>query len=1106
MLFVVVGLLTAAFLFAVGVFQNGKLVTQVTLLPEKVSFQELVESSVVVANQMEREREVPATINVGTYSVAPEVFLYLVAGAIVDYAQGNATSDKMYVLVDLASSREYYPAVDMLSSGQEGLYGEPFSKSEYIDFFETVRNVLGTTDSSLFPYRSGSARLADVLHFGVALLRYESFFDSLPPIHDLQIISPIGLVPWNTPEEEKEFISLLAKHPKENRFYGVSAGQYQTFKQAKEIVGDASDPFTAAERIYKWVRWDTWSKFGYYTYLSQFLGEVSAPERWRFRMSTSGGHNIKNLALLRALGIPARTSQVYLPPHGWVNYDVHRAFGDEPVASYNPTIWTSEASPPTLDDPLIQQIRYIASLAGSGGGQKDYYLVINGADVITYGAGHIATQAKNGGFSGIVLNVKTTMGYLYYQSDLYPNRVFSDALTPLLQAGNRQGLKIYAGFNVLNDILTLREHWQDDWHQPPDIGASSVSPCKDEYRNINKVMLGELVNTGIDGVMLHSLFFMFGDGAGEPDPNCDLYRIGDNWQSRVITTYTQDLTQSLRALNPNIKVVMNSVPLRWRNSYSVERSHPSMSDQGQDLVALSGVVDELVLTFVDNMWLTLRDIQQVGANDPATTRLKELNDSVSTLFGASFYFNDEWEFPVEYYQGLNSYFNMSNLQSIFLTSPVSQFGGEVVGWEINPQGEANQGPAFSRLQWEKIGSMGLGSIVNRPEILVPIGNKTVLENELLQFSVDVGESIITPVNFQARPLPPGALFVPLGDVSLDGDLTSVDALLVSQYLKGLINLDSVQFTVADVDKNGLIQQADVDLLLDVITGGKNFPLNEYLFLWEPTLEQAGVYFITFTASDDSNKDFETISVVALDKNFPPRLDPLSDRIISEGQSFVFTVTAVDPEDDRLTFDANPLPIGARFVLPGDVNLNGELDVGDGLRILRHAEGIEALAADLLVIADVDENGIIEKADADLVTSLSVNPRRWTKYIFIWTPESGQAGVYQIVFSVSDSLSTDSTIVNIIVEGPQPAPCESFGDIDRDGFVTQDDVEMVLNYVVGDIRLDRKQKTRAEVDGNKKVDAVDALLILQYVERTRSTFPVCDESPETGPPPKGKKKK
>lgn len=73
------------------------------------------------------------------------------------------------------------------------------------------------------------------------------------------------------------------------------------------------------------------------------------------------------------------------------------------------------------------------------------------------------------------------------------------------------------------------------------------------------------------------------------------------------------------------------------------------------------------------------------------------------------------------------------------------------------------------------------------------------------------------------------------------------------------------------------------------------------------------------------------------------------------------------------------------------------------------------------------------------------------------------------------------------------PCDSFGDVDSDGYVTNEDGKLILQYEVGQITFSPEQKKRADVNGDRTVNSVDASFILQYANGTRDTFPMCIDS-------------
>lgn len=64
-----------------------------------------------------------------------------------------------------------------------------------------------------------------------------------------------------------------------------------------------------------------------------------------------------------------------------------------------------------------------------------------------------------------------------------------------------------------------------------------------------------------------------------------------------------------------------------------------------------------------------------------------------------------------------------------------------------------------------------------------------------------------------------------------------------------------------------------------------------------------------------------------------------------------------------------------------------------------------------------------------------------------------------------------------------------GDVNLDGVVTQDDVTLLSRAVMGAAALNETQKRAADVDGNGKADATDALCINKYIAGVIDS--VCD---------------
>ncbi len=66
------------------------------------------------------------------------------------------------------------------------------------------------------------------------------------------------------------------------------------------------------------------------------------------------------------------------------------------------------------------------------------------------------------------------------------------------------------------------------------------------------------------------------------------------------------------------------------------------------------------------------------------------------------------------------------------------------------------------------------------------------------------------------------------------------------------------------------------------------------------------------------------------------------------------------------------------------------------------------------------------------------------------------------------------------------PCDSYGDVNNDGYVNEEDFELVSQCVRGVTTC----SSQADVNGDGKVNFEDTLLINQYIHDLVSTFPVC----------------
>ena len=143
--------------------------------------------------------------------------------------------------------------------------------------------------------------------------------------------------------------------------------------------------------------------------------------------------------------------------------------------------------------------------------------------------------------------------------------------------------------------------------------------------------------------------------------------------------------------------------------------------------------------------------------------------------------------------------------------------------------------------------------------------------------------------------------------------------------------------------------------------------------------------------------------------------------------------------------------------------------------------------------------VIELVRSSTQVSYPITSADPTKTSFTWTiPSTIQpAQDYKIRIKTTDGTAIDTSdypfsIVSSTSASPglKTPPCDGYGDVNFDGYVTQDDADLVLRYVSALTNFTPEQIRRADVDGKDGVTAVDALLIMRYVQGLTNSFGVC----------------
>lgn len=223
--------------------------------------------------------------------------------------------------------------------------------------------------------------------------------------------------------------------------------------------------------------------------------------------------------------------------------------------------------------------------------------------------------------------------------------------------------------------------------------------------------------------------------------------------------------------------------------------------------------------------------------------------------------------------------------------------------------------------------------------------------------------------------------------------------------------------------------------------------------WTPTYEQAGIYNVTFTASDGILTDTKIANIVVNNTNRAPVIDAIPDITTSENSLVSFNLNAIDPDGDLLTYSSSNAPLGLTVnPLTGSVIWTPDYDqariydisfvASDGsltdTKVVRITVNNINRMPVLNTIGDktVDEGANLTFSlsgidpDGDSLTYSATNLPQGAIFdpiakTFSWTPNYDQAGAYQgITFEVSDGNLSDTETITINVNNVNRAPVAS----------------------------------------------------------------------------------
>jgi len=285
--------------------------------------------------------------------------------------------------------------------------------------------------------------------------------------------------------------------------------------------------------------------------------------------------------------------------------------------------------------------------------------------------------------------------------------------------------------------------------------------------------------------------------------------------------------------------------------------------------------------------------------------------------------------------------------------------------------------------------------VNRPPVLTPIGSRTVKEGEKIEIVITATDPDGDGLTYSTGNLPAGAGFDPntqkftwTPGYDQAGNYMDVLFTVTDNGTPPLSASEAITIAVGNVNRppvlnpigDKTVNEGETLTFPITATDADNDPLtysasnlppgagfDNQVFGWTPDYTQAGNYTgVRFEVSDGSSIDFKIITITVGNINRPPKLDPIGDKTVNEGQKLDIVITATDPDGDGLTHSTSNLPTGATF---------------------------------------------------DPITQK-----------FNWTPGYDQAGSYQVTFSVSDGELNASGTITITVNDVSRPPMALCKDV------------------------------------------------------------------------------
>ncbi len=375
---------------------------------------------------------------------------------------------------------------------------------------------------------------------------------------------------------------------------------------------------------------------------------------------------------------------------------------------------------------------------------------------------------------------------------------------------------------------------------------------------------------------------------------------------------------------------------------------------------------------------------------------------------------------------------------------------------------------------------------NQSPELTAINDKSTTENVNLTFNIYATDPDGTTPAFTAISLPSTATFADSGNgtatfewtpgysdggeyevtfIAADGALADSETVTITVLEAGnqvpVLAEIGARSTTENIQLTFAVSATDPDgttpaFTTDGLPAGADFIDNGNgtgTFDWTPGFVDAGIYNISFIATDSELSDSETVTITVNEAgNQVPVLAPIEDQTITENSNLYFTISATDAESIPELITSS-LPTGSSFIDHGDGT--GTFDwtptyTQSGIYpITFHATDDSAATVTRQIALTVNdagnqppvlssigskgtEEGVtlnfnITAADPDetIPTLSAIDIPSGASFTdssngvgnFDWTPTFVQSGIYGITFIASDGELSDSEYVTVVVNDP-----------------------------------------------------------------------------------------